>query len=57
MPRKLSAFFNLSLEENPFVEHGCVRRGRLPRDGLWHRCRDSQCPAGPLIPTGETTKS
>jgi len=34
MPRQFSAFFDLSLEENFFVEHGCVRRGRLPRDGL-----------------------
>jgi hypothetical protein len=31
MPRKLLAFFDLSLEENTFVEHGCVRRGRLSR--------------------------
>ena len=34
MPRQFLAFFDLSLEENFFVEHGCVRRGRLPRDGL-----------------------
>jgi hypothetical protein len=55
---QLAAFFGLSLEENLFVEHGCLKRGRpLPRRPRRFGVLDvPQTPSGPSLRDAEILK-